>query len=239
VEIDELYSAPYDEFIARRDALAKSLRKDGRRDEADQVKKLPKPALSAWALNQLPRDAVDELIGAGAALRQARGGDTLRDATRDERAAVEDLASQATALVRQAGHPVTEKTAGEIRDTLHAAALDEEAREALASGRLDAPRRAVGVFGGAASAGTPAPTRARGRARAQEKTQTQTQTKAKTKKDDAAARKRERERQAAARAAVRDAEKQVREREREVAAAQRALERAQADLEKARGSLPK
>jgi DNA repair exonuclease SbcCD ATPase subunit len=218
VDVGELYSAPFDEFIARRDDLAKSLRKDGRRDEAAQVKKLRKPALSAWALNQLPRDAVENLIAAGSALRQAGGGDTLRDATRDERAAVDDLASQATALLGQAGHPVTDKTAGEIRDTLHAAALDDEAREALASGRLEAPRQAVGVFGGAAP----------------RKTQTQTE---KKKKDDAAARKRERERQAAARAAVRDAESQVREREREVAQAQRALETAQAELERAQRSL--
>jgi hypothetical protein len=217
VDADELYSAPFDEFIARRDALAKSLRKDGKRPEADAVKKLRKPALSAWALNQLPRDAVENLIGAGAALRQARGGDTLRDATRDERAAVDDLASQATALLRKAGHPVTDKTAGEIRDTLHAAALDDDAREALASGRLEAPRQAVGVFGGAASGPTLARTRAK-------------------KKDDAAAKKRERERQAAARAAVRDAESQVEEREREVAQAQRALEKAQAELERVRRS---
>jgi hypothetical protein len=229
VDADELYSAPFDEFIARRDALAKSLRKDGRRDDADEVKKLRKPALSAWALNQLPRDAVEGLIGAGAALRQARGGDTLRDATRDERAAVEDLASQATALLRQAGHPVTDKTAGEIRDTLHAAALDEDARDALASGRLTAPRQAVGLFGGAASEGAPGPAPAK-------KRETQSQTR-KARDEAAAEKKRERERQAAVRAAVREAEKQVREREREVAAAQRALEKARADLERAQRSL--
>src|SRR3954470_1894893 len=157
MDVDELYRAPFDEFIARRDALAKQLRKDGKRDEADAVKKLKKPALSAWALTQLPSDALEGLLGAGAALRQARGGDTLRDATREERAAVDDIASQATALLRQAGHTVTDKTAGEIRDTLHAAALDDEAREELAAGRLVAPHTAVGVFGGAASAGTPAP----------------------------------------------------------------------------------
>ncbi len=212
MDIDELYSAPFDEFIARRDALAKSLRKDGRREEADAVKKLRKPALSAWVLNQLPRDAVEGLIAAGAALRQARGGDTLRDATRDERACVEDLASQATALLRQAGHPVTGKTVDEIRDTLHAAALDDDAREHLASGRLTAPLQAVGVFGGAASVGAPAPRKEKQRAESRER----------------------KERQAAARAAVRDAEKRVSEREREVAAAQRALEDAQAELERAR-----
>jgi hypothetical protein len=219
VDLDELYRAPFDEFIARRDALAKSLRKDGKRAEADEVKKLKKPALSAWALNQLPTDAIDGLVAAGAALRQARGGDTLRDATREERAAVEDLSSQATALLRQAGHPVTDKTAGEVRDTLHAAALDDEAREALCSGRLEAPRQAVGVFGGAASAGVPAPKKQK---------QKQKQTQKQRKRDEAAEAERiERERKAAAKAALREAEQVVKERE-------RALEEARAEVERLR-----
>jgi hypothetical protein len=212
MDVDELYRAPFDEFIARRDALAKALRKDGKRDEADEVKKLKKPALSAWALNQLPSDAVEGLLGAGAALRQARGGDTLRDATRDERAAVEDLASQATALLRQAGHTVTDKMAGEIRDTLHAAALDEDARDELAAGRVVAPRTAVGVFGGAA-AGAPAP----------RKKQAQKQ---KQKQKDQAEAKRRRE----AEAALRDAEKLVERRE-------RALDEARAEVERLRSEL--
>src|SRR4051812_6230587 len=225
MELDELYRAPFDEFIARRDALAKSLRKDGRRDEADEVKTLKKPALSAWALNQLPQDAIEGLLGAGAALRQARGGDTLRDATRDERAAVDDLASQATALLRQAGHTVTDKTAGEIRDTLHAAALDQEARDELCAGRLVAPRTAVGVFGGAASVGAPAP---------KQKKQKQKQ---KQKQEDKAEAKRRREAEAAVRAAVRDAEQVVKQREREVAAAQKALDEARSEMERLRAEL--
>lgn len=216
MEVDELYSAPFDEFIARRDALAKSLRADGRREDADAVKKLRKPALSAWALNQLPREALEGLIAAGAALRQARGGDTLRDATREERTEVEDLASQATALLRQAGHPVTDKTAGEIRDTLHAAALDEEAREELVGGRLTAPRRAVGVFGGAAAA-APAAKRQR------------TEDRGQAKRDRAAAKKREA-------AAARKREATIRDAEERVAAAERALEEARAELERVRGT---
>jgi hypothetical protein len=215
VDLDELYRAPFDEFIARRDALAKELRRDGRRDEADAVKKLKKPALSAWALNQLPSESVEGLLASGAALRQAKGGDTLRDATRDERACVEELASEATALLRQAGHTVTDKTAGEIRDTLHAAAIDDEAREELAAGRVVAPRTAVGVFGGAATAGRPA---SPGRQKAEGRRQRErAQAEAKARK----------EREAANRAAVRDAEKRV-------AAAQKALEAAQAELERAR-----
>ena len=216
-DVDELYRAPFADFIPRRDALAKSLRKDGRRDEADEVKRLKKPALSAWALNQLPRDAVDGLLAAGAAMRQARRGDTLRDATHDEREVVEDLASQATALLRQAGHPVTDKTTGEIRDTLHAAALDEEARELLAAGRVVTPRQAVGLFGGAVE---PAP---RPKKKKEEPSQ----------KDDGDA-KRRREEEKARRAALRDAEGAVKERERELAAAQKALDQARAAVEKLR-----
>ena len=230
MDVDELYRAPFDEFVARRDALAKSLRKDGRREQADEVKRLKKPALSAWALNQLPRDAIDALLAAGAALRQARGGDTLRDATRDERAAVEDLASQATALLRQSGHPVTDKTAGEIRDTLHAAALDEDARAELSSGRLVAPRQAVGVFGGAAPPEPSAP-----RKRPAEKKQKATQ---KQRRKDEAEAKRRREREAAARAALREAEQAVKARERELVAAERALDQARSEAERLRSQLP-
>ncbi len=217
--MDELYRAPFGEFIARRDALAKALRKEGRREEADEVKRLKKPALSAWALNQLPRDSLEGLLGAGAALRQARGGDTLRDATREEREAVEDLASQATALLRQAGHPVTDKTAGEIRETLHAAALDDEAREALASGRLVAPKQAIGLGG---FAGAPAPKKQKADSRRR---------KAEGGKRKAESEKRKAEDEAR-RAAIRDAERAVKERARELAAAQKALDQARAELDR-------
>ena len=218
-DVDELYRAPFGEFIARRDALARALRKDGHREEADQVKKLKKPALSAWAINQLPRDAVNGLLAAGAAMRQARRGDTLRDATHDEREVVEDLASQATALLRQAGHPVTDKTAGEIRDTLHAAALDEESRDLLAAGRLVTPRQAVGLFGGAVE---PEPARRKQKAESR-------------KQGERAEAERRREEEKARRAALRDAERVVKERERELAAAQKALDQARAALEKLQG----
>jgi hypothetical protein len=213
MDVDELYRAPFGEFIAQRDALARSLRKEGRREDADEVKKLKKPALSAWALNQLPRDEVKGLLAAGAALRQARGGDALRDATHDERDAVEDLASRASDLLRESGHPATDKTAAELRDTLHAAALDDEARDLLERGRLVEPRRAIGL-GGFEGAPAPSPQR-------------------KKKKDDGEAKHR-REQAAAARAALRDAEKSVRERERELRSAQGAVDKAQRAVDDAR-----
>jgi hypothetical protein len=167
--VDELYGAPFDEFIARRDAAARELRREKRREEADAVKALRKPSLSAWAVNQLARrdpDRLSGLLAAGAALRAARGGDALRDATHEERGAVAELASVATAVLRDAGHPVSGKTADEVRDTLHAAALDDEARGLIERGRLVEPRQAVGLggFGFGFGAGEPASASAEGAA---------------------------------------------------------------------------
>jgi hypothetical protein len=52
---DDLYALPPGEFTRARDERAKGLRKEGRRDEADEVKALRKPTVAAWALNQLAR----------------------------------------------------------------------------------------------------------------------------------------------------------------------------------------
>src|SRR5207249_1478034 len=88
--------APPGEFVARRDARAKELRKAGDRAGADAVKKLRKPSVAAAAVNRLAREAADEVAGllaAGEALRQAQlgGGDreAIRSAAHDEREAVE------------------------------------------------------------------------------------------------------------------------------------------------------
>ncbi len=102
--VDELYGAPLDEFIARRDARAKELRKSDRA-AADAVKKLRKPSVSAAAVNRLVRSAPDDveaLLAAGEALRQAQLGggdrDAVRSAAHDEREAVEKLVGAAGKL---------------------------------------------------------------------------------------------------------------------------------------------
>ena len=52
---EELYGLPGAEFVAARDALARSLAKDKHRDEAAAVKALRRPTRSAEALNALAR----------------------------------------------------------------------------------------------------------------------------------------------------------------------------------------
>ena len=75
MDADDLYGLPLDRFVAERGALAKSLRKEGRRDEATDVAGLRKPSVAAWAVNQLVRTqraAMQELLDAGDELRDAQ-----------------------------------------------------------------------------------------------------------------------------------------------------------------------
>jgi len=169
-EIDRLYGVPLDEFVAQRDQLAKQLNRDGEREAGAQVKALRKPTVGAWALNQALRRRRAEkeaLLATAERLHEAQesllsGGDPadLREATRAERALTSALAESAEAIASETG-----KSGPALRDrvraTLHAAALDEEARAELETGRFTREREAVGLgaldMGGTATA---APARA-------------------------------------------------------------------------------
>jgi hypothetical protein len=70
-KIDDLYRLPLAEFTAARNALAKSLTGA----ERERVRKLAKPTLVPWAVNQLywrSRPAYDGLMKSGEALRSAQ-----------------------------------------------------------------------------------------------------------------------------------------------------------------------
>ena len=99
-EADELYGLPLDEFTAARDALAKRLRGEKRREDADAVKALKRPSVAAGAINLAVREhGADDLLAAGEELRSAHeallegSGDAaaVRAATERERAAVREL----------------------------------------------------------------------------------------------------------------------------------------------------
>ena len=100
-EADDLYGLPDDEFTSARDALAKRLRGEKRREEADAVKALRRPSVAAAAINRAVREhGADDLLAAGEALREAHeallsgNGDAtaVREATTSEREAVRDFA---------------------------------------------------------------------------------------------------------------------------------------------------
>lgn len=168
VDVDDLYGLPFDEFVPARNVLARELRQAGKRDEAAEVAALRKPSVAAWAVDQLvrtQRKAVSELFDAGDALRGAqddvlagRGdGQTLRAAVERERGAVDALAASARGLLTADGHELSPAIIERVADTLHAAALDDEAREQVREGRLERELRHVGLGPlGAAPARAPA-----------------------------------------------------------------------------------
>jgi hypothetical protein len=158
-EDNDLYGLPLADFTKARDELARRLRREGRRDEAEDVKALRKPTVAAWALNQLARRRpgdVERLLATGERLREAQeallaGGDrvALQRASAEERDLVDKLTRDATAVAGEARTSATGSLEERIRGTLRAAALDRQTAGELAAGRLVREREAAGLFGGA------------------------------------------------------------------------------------------
>jgi hypothetical protein len=145
-EIDRLYGLPLAEFTPARDAIVKRLRSEKDREGAEQIKRLRKPTVSAWALNQVQRqdpEATRQLLAAGQRLRSGQerllaSGDRqpLAEATAEERRLVTDLAARAERALLAAGQPASAAVQSRLRATLHAVAGDPQARELIAAGRL-------------------------------------------------------------------------------------------------------
>lgn len=165
-ESDDLYGLPLGEFVPARDALAKRLRADGRRDDAAAVTALRRPSAAAWAVNQLMRTqrrAAGELLDAGAALVEAqagvlagrRGAGDLRTAAERQRTAVDALHAQAGGLLDERGRAPSAQTLDRVADTLHAVSLDQELHAEAAAGRLVHAQRHIGLGALGAAAGPP------------------------------------------------------------------------------------
>lgn len=124
-----LYRGPLEEFIARRDALAKELRAEKRRDEADRVKALRKPSRMAWALNQVVFDdpsVVERLERAISGAQKGRAQD-------DVRAAVRGVAEAGEQASTKAGSPVASSA---LVTALRAVIGDADSLAHFRAGRL-------------------------------------------------------------------------------------------------------
>jgi hypothetical protein len=147
-EIDRLYAAPLDEFVPKRNELAKRLRDEGERAAAMRVEDLRKPTTAAAVVNQLARSErmnVRALLTAGERLRAGqekllRGGSpaAVHKAADDERKALGALLSAA----RREG--AAEPTLRKVEQTLRAAAIDEDAQALLKEGRLTQDLEPIG-----------------------------------------------------------------------------------------------
>jgi hypothetical protein len=241
-EINRLYGLPLDEFTVARDELAKRLRGEGERGAAEDVKRLRKPSLAAWALNQVRRNdpqRVDELIAAGERLRDAQGrllatGDRglLRDAAAEERRLAQELVRLGEGQLRDAGHSVSATVQSKLWATVHAVAGDQEARDLLAAGRLlhDHETSDLGLV--AAGPGVQAPEAPTAKPRGP---QTSARRAVERKLKDVERRlERARKRQQEIDEKLHEAEQRVTDARREAARAASELERAQAGAERVR-----
>ena len=137
----ELYQLPPEDFVAARDQRVRALRRAGARDLAEEVRRLRRPALSAWLVNLLAgreRAALEDLLEVGARMRAAS---TAADP--GLRALTDDRRRRVTALTRSAGQLAGRRLAAgalaEVTATLEAATVDPAVADAVRSGRLVQP----------------------------------------------------------------------------------------------------
>lgn len=140
--IDALFKLPLTEFIGTRKKLAAQLKKDGNADEAERVKALAKPPISAWTVNQLywtHREEFDELLATGQRFRKAQTSGkmaNMREALDGRREALSQLSDLATEILRDAGHNPSLDTLRRITTTLEALSSYESLSDGLTPGRL-------------------------------------------------------------------------------------------------------
>jgi len=140
-----LFRLPLAEFTGERNTLAARLKKEGRRNDADRVKLLAKPSVSAWAVNQLywdHRQAFDQLMASGKRLRPAQklrlAGKvaSVRDSLDARREALVHLSDLAEELLREAGSNPSLDTLRRVTTTLEALSAHALHSDGPTPGRL-------------------------------------------------------------------------------------------------------
>ena len=148
-DADRLYAVSLDRFIRERDELAARLKRAGDADSANEIKRLRKPSLPAWAVNQVVRrspEQVRRLVEIRAEMKAAKSADEVRHLTQSRHRLIAGLVAQAEEVVTEAGHSVNAQTRQRIIQTLHAVGGEGEA-QAILSGRLTRELSATGFEG--------------------------------------------------------------------------------------------
>ncbi len=144
-DVDALFQLPLVEFTAARNALVSRLKKGGAAGEAERVKALAKPSISAWVVNQLywrHREAFNALLTAGERFRTAQAAQlagnaaNVREPLEARRTALAALARLAAGVLRDAGHTANPDTLRRITTTLEALSVYGSLPEAPPAGRL-------------------------------------------------------------------------------------------------------
>jgi hypothetical protein len=230
--LDRLYGADRDDFVSERNALAKELHSEGKREEAEEVRRLKKPSISVWALNQGVRSdpkaakkvlsAADRMESAQADALKGKGG-KLRAAHEGEQEAVDGMLA---AVQAASGEKLSGATLDRVRETLRSIAGNEERRAEFEAGRVTSDHRVAGFAGELAA--VPKGARKRTASATRQQRDAKRRIEKATKERDAAQRLVEGEREA-----LSELEDQTRRAKRRVKEAEARLSKAESELKKA------
>ena len=235
-DIDQLYQLPLEAFTSARNTLARTAGAD-----AADVRKLAKPPITAWAVNQLywkQRDIYDALIEAATAVRKTHkmilGGRRadLRESAKEYEQALDAALKATLAILQDAGHPATDSSRQTILTTLRALPTDGT------PGRLTETLQPGGfeMLQGLSIAGGGGVIRPKPIVKTETPARAEPARKARTEEDRAEAAKAEARRAESAKA-LREAEQVARREEFEAMRLTREAERTRRQLDKAREAL--
>ena len=148
---EELYALSPGDFTAARDERVAQARTSGNRDLARAIGALRRPTVSAWLVNQLVREAGDqvgELLALGESLRQAQkelAGEQVRELSVQRRRLVAALVAEAKRIAERDGRAAGPGVEREVEATLQAALADADAAAAVRAGCLASPLSYAGL----------------------------------------------------------------------------------------------
>ena len=135
--VADLYALDRDAFVSARDEAAAVLRKAGDRTAAAAIKKLGRPTVAAWAVNQLVRAnpaLIERLTDFGVRLRDAQSAldaGELRALRPDRDALLDEVVHAAATVAATRGQPLSAAAEDDVRATFVAALADPAAAVAL------------------------------------------------------------------------------------------------------------
>jgi hypothetical protein len=135
-QLDDLFAARPEEFVARRKKLADALKAEGRRDDAKTIEKIPRPPVAAWAVNQIARRQPKLVKDLGRVTAQLKAGGDYATTASAHRQLLADLRSEAEVVLQQGGHTPTPNLLARVLANLRAGAADADARPTMEAGRL-------------------------------------------------------------------------------------------------------
>jgi flagellin-like hook-associated protein FlgL len=143
----DLFVVDPNEFVARRNELARELRARGDKSEAAEIKTLRRPTVAVWALNQVARDhgdlvqqlvdAANEAEAAQRALLEGTEADHFRAALGRRRQAMSAVSDAAFTLIDRSGR-ARDTYARDVENTLNAVVASPELLDELARSELAA-----------------------------------------------------------------------------------------------------